>query len=130
MFATINSPIHRQASLAISTGNRTPRANLQRSGTPYIAARPAPSFDVSFPHRLLKKIGSIFSPDACAALSAVALALSISVYTVAHISSHHQHAHHVAMTPIKSVETSAVDRSSILLVPVSGGSGNIYARVR
>jgi hypothetical protein len=130
MFATINSPmsrespIHRQASLAISTGNRT------RSGTPYIAARPAPSFDVSFPHCLLKKIASIISPDACAALSAVALALSVSVYTVAHIGSHHQHAHHVAMTPIKSVETSAVDRSSILLMPVSGGSGNIYARVR
>jgi hypothetical protein len=63
--------------------------------------------------------------DAAAALSAIALVLSVSVYVVTYISSHHHHAHNYAITPIKSVETRVVDRSSILPMPGPGGAGNI-----
>jgi hypothetical protein len=63
--------------------------------------------------------------DAVAALSAIALVLSLSVYVVTYISSHRQHDRHDAMPPIKSVETRGIDRSSILPMPGPGTAGNI-----
>jgi hypothetical protein len=126
MFTTIKNPIHHEAGFFTLAGNRTPRANLYRSGmTRYVAIRPQPTVDVKLPRGLLKKISSVILSDAVAALSAIALALSVSVYMIVHISSHHQHTRHDAMTPIKSVETRGVDRSSILPMPGSGSAGNI-----
>jgi hypothetical protein len=126
MLATIKNPIYHGAGLITSAGSRTPRANLYRPGMmPDIAVRPLPTFDVKFPRRVLKKISSVILSDAVAALSAIALVLSVSVYVVAYISSHHHHAHNYAMTPIKSLDTRVVDRSSILPMPGPGSAGNI-----
>jgi hypothetical protein len=131
MFTTIKNPIHHEAGFFTLAGSRTPRAHLYRSGiTPYVAIRQRPTVDVKLRRGLLKKIGSVILPDAVAALSAIALVLSVSVYMIVHISSHHQHAHNYAMTPIKSVETRVVDRSSILPMPGSGRAGNIKTAQR
>ena len=121
MLATIKNPIYHGAGLI----SRAPRANLYRpSMMPDIAVRKLPTFDVKVPRRVLKKISSVILSDAVAALSAIALVLSVSVYVVAYMSSHH-HAHNYAITPIKSVETRVVDRSSILPMPGPGRAGNI-----
>jgi hypothetical protein len=126
MFATIKNPIHHEAGFLTLAGERAPRANLYRSDmTPDIAIHRLSTFDVKFSRRVLKKISSIILSDAVAASSAIALVISLSVYVVAYISSHHQHAHNYAMTPTKSVETRVVDRSSILPMPGPGSAGNI-----
>jgi hypothetical protein len=126
MLATIKNPMHHEAGFLTLAGCRTPRANLSHSGrAPYVAIRPQPTVDVKLARGLLKKISSVILSDAAAALSTIALVLSVSVYMLVHISSHHQHARNYAMTPIKSVETRVVDRSSILPMPGPGSAGNI-----
>ncbi len=77
MFATLNSPIHHAASHSVSTHDVKPAI-------------------LASTRRHTKKVGGLVTSDACAALSALALALSFSFYTIGHIGGHRQHGAHAA----------------------------------